>query len=179
MAIEISTFTGEHIDDAARLLAARHRADLEREPDLSPKFADVDAARDAVLEVLEAPGTRGTVAARGGRLVGYLLSTPQLPSPTSGLALAVPPRSVRIALAGHTVEPDEGADIYRSLYAGLSGHWVGAGYFSHNIGVPANDRQALDAWFSLGFGQDSAQGLRRTTPVEASAVGPGIEIRRA
>jgi GNAT superfamily N-acetyltransferase len=179
MPTEIAPFTGEHLDAAAELLAARHRADLTRQPELSPRFSEATAAREPLLGILDTEGTRGVVALREGRVVGYLLGTAQLPSPTSGRALAVAPRSVSIGYAGHAVEPQDGEEIYRALYAALSEYWVDAGYFTHYAGVPATDRQALDAWFSLGFGQEFGFGVRRTTPLAAERPDPNIDIRLA
>jgi GNAT superfamily N-acetyltransferase len=179
MRTEIAHFTIEHVDAAAELLAARHRADLTRQPELPRRFTDVAAAREPLLGAFDTEHTRGVVALREGRVVGYLLGTAQLPSPTSGLALAVAPRSVRIGYAGHAVEPQDGDEIYRALYAALSEYWVDAGYYTHYIGVPATDKQALDAWFSLGFGQEFGFGARKTTPLEVERPDPNIDIRLA
>ena len=176
--LEIAPFSEQHLDGATELLAARHRADRARAPELPVPFEDAAAARPLVEAELRAWGTSGVVALRGGRTVGYLLGSLVLPAPTAGEALTMRPRSVRSGYAGHAVDPAEDGEVYRALYAAAAPRWLTAGCFAHYVLVPAADRQALDAWFSLGFGQQMARAVRDTGPVAGRAAAAGIEIHR-
>ena len=184
MPTAIEPFIDEYLDGAATLLAARHRADRTQQPRLPRDAEDIAVARAAVQAAREPTtpelwDTSGVVALRGGRVAGYLLGSIALPPPTSGLALFLRPRSVRIVTAGHAVDTDGGPDLYRELYAAAAPRWLAAGCFSHYIEVPAADRHALETWFSLGFGQEMARGLRDTGPVPALSVPAGTQIHLA
>jgi GNAT superfamily N-acetyltransferase len=180
MATAIVPFDEHHLDDAAALLAARHRADRAREADLPPRFEDAAAAREALQEVLATPRTGGVVALDGGRIAGYLLGSLVLPEPTNFLALIMQPRSARVPYAGHAVVPDDGRETYRRLYAALAPRWNAAGCFAHYVETPAGDRAALDAWFSLGFGRDMTFAVRGTHDLVADRrQDAAVEVHRA
>ena len=183
MRLEISPFMPEHLDDAAALLAARHAADRLAEPDLPAKFEQATATREAIRPALEEKGARGVAAYNGSRMVGYLIGLPALFAPTSAMALAVPPYSVRVPYHCHATEPEDRGEIYRAMYAAFSGQWVEAGYFTHYVVVPAKDRAAVEAWFSLGFGQEMAQAVRDTSPLalvgHEKLLDTTVSIRRA
>ena len=78
-------FAADHLEAAAALLAARHRADRARAPELPARFAAASEAR-AVLRSLLGEGNSGVAALRDGRLEGYLLGAPDLVHPASGTA---------------------------------------------------------------------------------------------
>jgi ribosomal protein S18 acetylase RimI-like enzyme len=171
--IEIVPFGEEWLDDAAMLLAARHREQRAQEPALPRRFEEPGTARNAVLAAWREPGARGVAAARSGQLVGFLLGAPQIDA-TWG-------RSAWVRLGGHAIAPGEDADLYRDLYAALSPHWVAMGCFAHYSLTPATDRPALDAWFALSFGQQQVYAIRELGPAEppVALLDADIEIRRA
>ena len=193
MAVHIVPFAAAHVEAAAELLAVRHRADRARSPELAARWEDGATARPAVQESLTESGSSGVAAMRDGRLIGYLIGALTIPVPGSVLASYVRPRSVAVGYAGHAAEPGGGFDIYREMYAALAPRWLSAGCFSHYIKLPAGDRQAVDAWWSLGFGQESIYGVRDTTEdapagapadTQQDARTPGmrgwkVEVRRA
>src|SRR5688500_16571376 len=93
MATEIVPLTPEHLEPAAALLAARHRADRAREPDLPARFEEPAPAREALQAALDHDGTGGVAALREGRLVGYLLGAPAFFPPTVVAAQFFRPRA--------------------------------------------------------------------------------------
>ncbi|MDQ2911084.1 MAG: GNAT family N-acetyltransferase [Actinomycetota bacterium] len=163
--LEVVPFSDEHLDDAARLLAARQARHREVEPALPERFEDPAAAREEIEQAWRVEGASGTAALREGRVVGYLIGTPREPK-TWG-------ENVWVELAGHAVEEPE--DI-RDLYAEAAARWVEEGRARHYALVPADDSGRVDAWFRLGFGQQHAHGLQEVAPREV-ALPPGIEIR--
>lgn len=171
-AIEIRAFDESFLDEAARLLAARHRAQSRHEPLLPADYEEPDRARAAVEAAWRETEAAGVVALRGGRMAGYLIGAPQI-NETWG-------RSAWVRLGGHALAPAEEADLYRDLYAALSPRWVERGCFAHYALVPASDRAALDAWFALSFGQQQAFALRGLPAAELEApASDGLTIRRA
>lgn len=179
MPIEIRPFTEQDVDAAARLLAERHRIDRTRTPALSPRFDDPAAVRSQIAASLAGPLSGGVVATRGDDVVGFLTGTVSLPS-TAWYAGYAPPRSGQIAYAGYAAAGPEPRETYRQMYAALAPFFLRHGAFSHEIEINAGDETALNAWFSLGFGQTSTLAVRDTTPVDAGAPFPaGIEIHRA
>ena len=161
--LEIQPFSGEHLDDAARLLEARHSGHREAEP-LLPEKIDFRAELDALTSSDDASGV---VALKGGRLVGYLLGGRR----DDGIWGP----NVWIELAGHAaVEPE----IVRDLYAAAAGNWVESGRHRHYVLVPATDVDLVDAWFRLSFGAQHAGGIQET-PEAVNAAPSGVAVRPA
>lgn len=169
------SFTERHLDEAGALLAARHRRDRAAEPALPSRFAEREEALGAIEGLWRASEVGGVAALRAGRLIGYLIGSLSL-DPQRG-------RFGRIELAGHALAADAPTDIYRELYTALATRLVRAGCFVHSIYVPASDRAALDAWFSLSFGQEQVCALRELTEADRQGGTPTpplpFEIRRA
>ena len=67
---EVVPFSDAHLDDAARLLAARHAHHREAEPALPERYEDPAAAREEVEAAWRSEGASGTVGLRDGRVVG-------------------------------------------------------------------------------------------------------------
>ena len=160
---EVVPFADEHVEDAARLLAARHARHRRDEPLLPPRFEEPAAARDELLAVRRANDASGAAALLDGRLVGYLLGAPR--------DADVWGENVWVEAAGHAVES---AEDVRDLYALAAAGWVDEGRRRHYALVPATDAALVDAWFRLGFGQQQAHGLRNLDLTEA---GHDFEIR--
>jgi len=171
MRFDLVPFSDRFLDEAAGLLAQRHRRDRVACPLLPARFEALAAARAAVEAVWRRPGARGVVALDGGRLAGYLIGDAAT-EPVRG-------RCAWVRLGGHALAEGIDAELYRDLYAALAAGWVAQGYFDHYSLVPATDRAALDAWFALSFGLEHAHGLRALPLTEAAHPVSGLEIRRA
>ena len=169
---EIVPFASEHVEPAAVLLAARHRADREREPELPTRFEEPSETRPLIQQALASAGAAGVMALRGGDVTGYLVGRPRLGEPF------LRARAGWIDYAGHAVGPDADGETYRAMYAALAARFLAAGCVSHYITVPATDREALRVWFSLGFGVEHTRAVRDTAPL-ASRTAPGIALTQA
>jgi GNAT superfamily N-acetyltransferase len=167
---EILPFTGEHLTDAGRLLAARHRRHRAVQPDLSPAFEDAATAQERVKAALVADDASGAVAVRDGSIVGFLLGAPKSSS-TWG-------PNVWVESAGQALADDEPAETVRDLYAAAATRWVEEGRTAQYVVVPAVDDPLLDAWYRLGFGHQQSHALRAPLPT-APRVPEGLTIRRA
>jgi GNAT superfamily N-acetyltransferase len=163
----IRPFEPADLDDAGRMLAARHLAHRNAEPLLSPRYGDAGTARAELDAVLRAEGASGGVAEHGGRLTGFLLGAPK-PSPVWGPNLWV-------ESAGLAAEDPE---TMRDLYAVAAARWVAEGRTAHYVLVPAHDAGLVDAWFRLGFGQQHAHGIR-DVPQEEPKPPSAVTVRRA
>ena len=142
---EIRPFAEDHLDDAARLLAARHARHRAVEP-LLP--TDVDF-RDQIERERDDLG--GVVAVADGETVGYLLGRRREDK--------VGPH-VWSYIAGHAVDDPE---LVRDLYAAAAAGWVEAGLTRHFVYVPALP-ELVDPWFRLSFGASAALAARETSP---------------
>jgi ribosomal protein S18 acetylase RimI-like enzyme len=147
--LEIRPFSEEYLPHAGELLAARQRAHRKTEPLLPPRYEEPSAAAAEVEALLAATDASGTVALRGGRVVGYLLGAPR---PTS-----IWGEHVWVELAGHAVEE---AEDLRDLYGAAARGWVENGWVRQYAMAPAHDPKLLDAWYRLGFGQQQAHGIQ-------------------
>lgn len=169
MSLEVVPFTEEYLEDAARLLASRHRADRKREPDLPAQFEDAAATARVLQHLVSVPAAGpGVAALREGRLAGYLLSILDLDGDT---------RVARIFLPGHASELAEAGETYRDMYTAIAPRWLANGCFVHFVQQHANDEQAVDTWVSLGFGQRAVHTLRDTSHAPGAVA--EVEIRRA
>ncbi|HEX6869308.1 MAG TPA: GNAT family N-acetyltransferase [Candidatus Limnocylindrales bacterium] len=161
---------GDVMDAAAQLLATRHRSQRLVEPGLDPRYEDPAVTRLEIQALAGRPGASGSVARRGGTVVGYLLGSPRAP-------MWGP--NVWVEGAGHAVDPGD-AEILRDLYGQAAAGWVESGATNHYALVPAHDAALLDAWFRVSFGMQHVHGLRDAPgPDETFTPPPGIAIRRA
>jgi GNAT superfamily N-acetyltransferase len=156
-ALEIQPFSDEHLDDAAKLLAERHRRHREAEP-LLPDVADL---RGEIERALRAEGASGAAALSGDTLVGYLLGAPRDDSVWGA--------NVWVEAAGHATAE---AEVVRDLYDVAATRWVDEGRTRQYVLVPATDGELIDAWFRLSFGAQHAHGIREV-PADA-AFPPGV-----
>lgn len=158
----------DHLDGAAELLAARHRAHRLAEPGLDPVYEDPAAAKVEIESLRGRDGASGVAALAGDRVTGFLLGTP--------LDESWGP-NVWVPAAGHAVSEQE---LVRDLYAAAAERWVAEGRTSHYALVPATDPALVDAWFRLGFGHQHVHAMREVpgTP-EVGDAANGVSIRRA
>jgi ribosomal protein S18 acetylase RimI-like enzyme len=163
--LEVVPFADTHLDEASRLLAARHGRWRATEPLLSERFEDPSAAEAELRAAWRADDATGSAAFRAGRLVGYLVGAPREASVWGD--------NVWVELAGHAAEQPEDA---RDLYAAAAGRWVERGHTRHYVLIPADD-VLVDSWFRLGFGQQQAHGVRAVPAHTEVHVPDGFEIR--
>lgn len=176
----IVPFLPEHLEQAAALLADRHRHDRIYAPDLPPEYEDSAATLPILRDLLATEGNSGMVALRGGRVAGYLVGTLDLGAPTHVYAGFAHPRAVDIPYAGYAGGAGDGASLYPRLYAALAREWVRGGLIGHTITLPTRP-DALELWGDLGFGRFVTLGVRGTDAVDepVAANGQGLEFRRA
>lgn len=162
----IVPFAAEHLEGAAELLAARHRAQRSVEPGLDPAFEEPAAARAEIEALHAAAASSGVAAVAGGEMVGYLIGVPK--DPSWGPNVWVEP-------AGHAAE---GPELVRDLYAAAAAEWVANGQTAHYVLVPATDPALVDAWFRLGFGHQHVHGIQETPAESPATPAPdGMEVR--
>jgi GNAT superfamily N-acetyltransferase len=149
--LRFEAFSDAHLDDAARLLAGRHRRHLAsgalvaEEPDL----------RSEVEQALAEDGASGSVLVEDGELLGYLVAAPQ-PFTNTGLTWML------AGFAGFALEGD--AEHTRDLYAHAADRWVEEGHMRHGLYLPASETEQIDAWFRLGFGASAMTAAREIDP---------------
>ena len=164
--LEIVPFADEHVEAAARLLAARHARHRTVEPLLSPRYEDPGAAREELETVWHADDASGASAFHDGRMVGYLVGAPRT-DPVWG-------DNIWIEAPGHAADE---AETVRDLYAVAAARWVEEARQKHSVLVPGHDAELLHAWWRLSFGQQQAHGIREVHPQTGVSVPAGFEIR--
>jgi GNAT superfamily N-acetyltransferase len=158
-ALEIRPFASSDLGAAATLLAERHRRHRAAEPAMDPAY-EVPAAARAQIEALLADTTASAwVAARGSRVVGFLVGVAK-PDLTWG-------PNVWVEAPGHAAED---AEVIHFLYATAAAQWVGEGRTNHHVLVPATDADLVDAWFRLDFGQQHLHAVREAPPASFGVV---------
>ena len=166
--LKTAPFADEHLDDAAGLLAARHRAHLDWSPLLDASYEAPAAARDAIEHEWSLDGASGAVALEGGTLVGYLIAAPQ-PGEAWGT-------NVLVGSAGAAADR---AETIRDLYGAAAQRWVDEGHHRHYALFPAGPADWLDAWWRLSFGCQQVHGIQVVrTERRPPAIDCGVCIRR-
>ena len=180
--IEVVPLQQEHVQDAAALLTKHYLAIRQREPslpsidDIAGRMAEIWAERGlpaldetaGLLPLLQTrpfspqPRRPAVAAFKDGQLVGYLR--------TSQLDL----NSAYTGMQNIAVDPVDGDQTYREMYASVARQWIAEGDTLHFVKVFAADRQAVETWFSLGFGQATVQGFRDTNYTHEKVT--GIEV---
>ena len=161
--LQIRPFSGEHLDDAARLLAARHERHRRAEP-LLPEVTDFGAE---IEREWRTEGASGVFATVGDEPAGYVIASPRAYGHSGTWML--------VGIAGHAVQGD--AELVRDLYAAAATAWTENGHMRHGVFVPASEQALVDAWFRLTFGASGALAIRETTPEEPFEA--SVEIRRS
>jgi GNAT superfamily N-acetyltransferase len=161
MSLEFETLGREHWAQAAALLAEAHTAYRKREPALPARYEDPKEVYELLSRRLQ--GAEGVAAFRDSRLVGYLAGLIETES-QERIAVALPPMMA--------IAPGEYEHTWRELYAAAADQWLRRGSFVHYVCPATVDERAIQAFFSLGFGQFSVFNWRELTPV----AGPEAEL---
>jgi GNAT superfamily N-acetyltransferase len=180
VAFEIVPFHDEHIDAAAALSVAGYRLLLAAEPALPPEWLDLDGRREGIAAAARSgPGVAALVR---GQLAGFLIGTMDLGGqmPRAGWssdATLGGGRSAHIRIGHHGAAEEDRAPIYREMHGAMARRFIARGCFRHSITVAVSDAEAVQAWFTLGFGIDQILGTRDT----AALAPPSAEfaVRRA
>lgn len=174
MSVDFVPFQDDFLATAAILLAARHRRDRDTLPELPARFEDPTIARQAVETTWRRPRTSGVAALSDGRLVGYLIGNVTIDAFRGRIAW--------VRAAGHALDQDVDAELYRDLYSAAGPGWLAYGCFKHYALVPVADKTVLEAWYGLGFGQEQVYALRpltdEDTNASAEAIPEDVTVRR-
>jgi GNAT superfamily N-acetyltransferase len=136
--MKVVPFTGEHVEAAAELLAARHEAHRVDFPEL-PAAVDYRAEISALL----ANGADGFFTDGA-----YVLGRPDSPERWGP--------NIWVEAAGHAARDPE---LLRDAWAAAATGWFEQGVRAHYALVPATDPSLLHAWFRLGFGAQQGHGV--------------------
>ena len=172
MAFEIIPFQDELLDQAAALLAERHRQNRLLQPDLPDRFEDPAQAGRALAAARQRTYASGVAAVDGSRLLGFLSGDLDI-SQLWG-------RSAWVRSAGYAVAEGQSLELLQDLYAVLGDRWVKAGCFSHFIQVPAEDGALSKIWFKLSFGIQHVRALQSLENISLGkpVLPAGSEIRK-
>ena len=177
MAIEFVSMTGEHLAEAAGLLAARHREDRVVASILPARFENPDVAEEVLRELLAEADMAGVVALREGKLAGFLCGAPILRPAEYLYTGFMQPRSAEVPPAGYAVAADAPPDLLRRMYGEVAATWVARGLNTHFASAPARTAWS-EEWADLEFGRLVALGVRATGQAATVVVPPpGVTFR--
>ena len=177
--ITILPLEREHLEPAAALLAARQRRLRAHNPLLAPAFESPAAWGSSLDEALIETGAYGGAAVAGTDVVGFMIMSPLVFGPADMTAAFFAPRPAQVGFGAHAAREDVAFDVYRELFAHVSAHFVGRGYFDHVAYVSPEDASANEAFVSLGFGRAVTEGIRGVEPVADAPPPAGVEIHQA
>lgn len=179
MSLIFVDLSGDHVADAAALLALRHREDRRAAPILPARYEDPAEVAPVLHALLASEGMHGVAALQGGQLLGFLCGSPVLRPPDYLFAGFVQPRSGDIPDAGYALAPGAPPDLLRRMYGLVAEPWVARGLNIHFASAPAHATWS-EAWADLEFGRLVALGVRATAPAPAPQAAPvGMAFRLA
>jgi GNAT superfamily N-acetyltransferase len=156
-----------HLEDAARLVAARYTALRRQAPDLPERYEHAESFLPRLAKLVAA--ATGVAALRGGKLVGFLASWRT--ANWRGRHATYSPEWAN-GVAG-----EQTGRIYEQMYAALAGGWVADRYFDHYITIFSHDRDGIAAWQWLAFGYVVMDAVRSLAPLAGPLA--EVEIRQA
>ncbi len=165
--LTIVPLTTEHLEDAAKLAAARYAALRSQVPDLPARYEQVGEFLPRLSKL--AASAPGVAALERGRLIGYMTSF--LTPDWRGRRTTYSPEWANGAAGSATRR------AYEAMYAALSQQWVAERYFDHFVTMFAHDRLGIEAWQWLAFGYVVVDAVRNLAPIGGDL--PPVEIRRA
>jgi hypothetical protein len=172
MTVEIIPFQDDLFDQAAGLLAERHRQNRRSQPGLPACYETPENAGRALAAAIQRKFAGGVAAVDGSRLVGYMIGDLDIDQMWG--------RSGWVRPAGYAVAEGQSLELLRDLYAHLGDRWVKSGCFVHYALVPAQVEELARTWFSLCFGIEHVRGIQslETISLEKPAMPAGVEIRQ-
>lgn len=179
MSLTFVAMSEEHLEDAAALLALRHREDRLTAPIMPARFENPAETAPLLRDLLSTEGMHGVVALRGGRVLGYLGGAPVLRPADYLFASFMQARSGDISDAAYALAADAPPDLLRRLYGLVAEPWVARGLTTHFASAPAHAAWT-EAWADLEFGRLVALGARATASMTAPPAPPAsITMRLA
>lgn len=157
--MKITDFTHEHIGQAQALA----KANYEEERRFTPVLPPVDAPPGLTSF---ADSGLGAAAFENVKMTGFLCCYPPWDNAfgTTGVKGSFSP----IHAHGAVYENREG--IYKYLYQAAAEKWAKAGILSHAIGLYAHDKQAINSFFTSGFGLRTVDAVRPMAAIECAPV---------
>jgi GNAT superfamily N-acetyltransferase len=164
--VNFTSLQPEHLEDAARLVAARYAALRGLVPSLPSRYEDGDTIAGMLHELGQSPGL---AAFEAGRLVGFLTGfvLPEL----------LGKRSFYSPEWANGVQPGNSRRIYEEMYGHISARWIADGCAIHAVTLMTNDREGVEAWQCLGFGLAGVDGVRNLSPVPGGST--ELDVRQA
>ena len=167
MTLRIVSLEEHHLEEAAHLVATRHREERQHLPVLPGRFEDPDQLLSPLQRL--AGQSVGVVALEGDRMVGFLLGM-VLPEFKGMRTIYVPEWS-------HAAVGDRRRRVYEEMYAEAAARWAADDFLLHLITTLAHDRAPFAAFHWLSFGLLVVDAVRGLTPVEGAW--PEVDVWRA
>ncbi len=151
----IVDFESSHVEEAIKLLAAYYQFEKEVASEL-PSFIDYTILLKKNLQLLAEKG-QGIALLENGCLIGYMAGYPID-------ALFGEAKGIFVPVFGHAAEFSRRIEIEQELYIKAAEKWVSQNIFTHSIAVFASDKDQLDLWHQLGFGNRCVDAIRKVKP---------------
>jgi len=156
-----------HVNEAADLVMAAYNEERNQIPFL-PEAQDFANSLRQSISRLFGKGI-GIAALLDGKLIGFIaaLEIKDLWGKCKG---------VYSPLYGHGAIKEHRSRLYQEMYRRAADMWVQNHITSHALTFFAHDRETIDTWFWLGFGNRCVDSIRQTAAIEA--ISPDIIIKK-
>ncbi|KAB3532838.1 GNAT family N-acetyltransferase [Alkaliphilus serpentinus] len=166
--IEFDSLREEYIDSALALVLDAYEEERRAIPYL-PEGKELKDILYPPISRLFSKGT-GAVALHNGRLIGFIAAY-ELQRLWGWC------KGVYCPLFGHGAIKEDRSKIYQELYKYAAEKWVEKQLTSHAITLHTHDKETIDTWFWLGFGNRCVDSIRKTSTIN-SQESEGIIIKK-
>ncbi len=167
MSLKIEPFSNHHLKDAALLVADRYNGLQAVVPSLPTQYGKVNLLLPMLVDLRESAS--GVVAMDGDDLVGFLLSITI--DDFRGRRTVLSPEWANAAVSGRS------GRVYEAMVATAAEHWYADGATSFLPVLFADDHEAADTLFRLGFGMLAMDAMRDLSPLQGAFA--DVKITRA
>ena len=167
MSLKIEPFSDHHLQDAALLVADRYHGLQAVVPSLPAQYGEVSHLLPMLAELRESAS--GVVAMDGDDLVGFLLSITI--DDFHGRRTVLSPEWANSAVSGRS------GRVYEAMVASAAADWYADNVTSFLPVLFADDHEAADTLFRLGFGMLAMDAMRDLSPPQGFVA--DVRITRA
>ncbi len=167
MSLKIEPFSNRHLEDAALLAADRYHGLRTVVPSLPAQYGDVSRLLPMLAQLQESAS--GVVAMESDDLVGFLLSITI--DDFRGRRTVLSPEWANAAVSGRS------GRVYEAMVAAAAEHWYADSATSFLPVLFADDHEAADTLFRLGFGMLAMDAVRDLSRPQGSFA--DVRITRA
>ena len=175
--MRIEQFDADYLPRLEPVITAQRARTEAADPRL-PHLPDSGSTISWLAERMENPSATGYLVEHKGEPLAFLIAVPTELAPDSFMSLFAPLHYAELSFA--VADPTFISKTLHQLYTAAAEAMIETGYRIHRTSVLAAERELLDLWTKLAFGQVSTHAAAGLTDLPRSAPAvEGLSIRQS